>query len=74
MGVRDEELVLEGWQAIGSRLGIAGSPNSLRKRLLGWEQHEGLPVFRRRGRIFAQADQLDAWHRASLRGAPKSIK
>jgi len=53
--------VLEGWKAIAAALGLDVQSSGVRKRLLGWEQEEGLPIRRLRGRVFATSLALDAW-------------
>jgi hypothetical protein len=66
---------LEGWKAIGEFLGLEEKGHALRKRLLGWETHEGLPIIRHRGRVFAQPQELEAWWGGSGRRVPlRAIK
>jgi hypothetical protein len=57
----DSAAILEGWKAIGEALGLRAKPEALRKRLRGWEEREGLPVHRVRGRVFCSGLALQAW-------------
>jgi hypothetical protein len=61
---------LEGWKAIGEFLGLGEAGEALRKRLRGWEQYEGLPIIRHRGRVFAQPLELKDWWARSGRRVP----
>jgi hypothetical protein len=70
----EEEGLLEGWKAIGELLHLKGSPRSIQRRLRGWEQAEGLPVIRRRGRIFGRPSALRAWDLEGPRGTPRGNK
>jgi hypothetical protein len=69
-----EEHPIEGWKAIGDLLGLTGSLRSIQRRLRGWEREEGLPVFRRRGRIFGWRAKVLAWHREGPRGTSTDHK